>query len=308
MNNEEIWLLNEKYGGEKTEVLELLNDFIAFQNRTKFKKKLPKMNELNTHSVSEDELIFAEFCAVTMQNETKKIIMETHGEIVKQFHAACARLKAGEPLAYLIGTIPFLNTTIYLDSHPLVPRPETEYWVNKVITECFEPSKPTKVLDLCAGSGCIGIAVLQAIPLSHVDFVELDKEHHSTIAKNIIANGIDLTRTHIFGGNLFENITEKYDFIFSNPPYIDKALNRTTDSVISYEPHLALFGGENGLDIISEIIMNAPCFLKEGGTLVIEHEPEQTGEIKNIAQHVQLGTETCKDQFGVLRFTYLTRL
>ena len=90
-----------------------------------------------------------------------------HGEKTDGFFADCKRLALGEPLAYLIGWTPFLNTKIWLDSHPLIPRPETEFWVERAITSMRENAQdtlgflaePAKVLDLCAGSGCIGVAM-----------------------------------------------------------------------------------------------------------------------------------------------------
>jgi release factor glutamine methyltransferase len=82
-----------------------------------------------------------------------------------EFETDVKRLESGEPLAYVIGWQPFCGTKIFLDSHPLIPRPETEYLVNKIITELSDKQN-LKILDLCAGSGCIGVALLQALPCS----------------------------------------------------------------------------------------------------------------------------------------------
>ena len=136
--------------------------------------------------------------------------------------------------------------------------------------------------------------------------MEIDASHHATITQNIEVNGIDPSRARIFGGNLFENITEKYDYILSNPPYIDSNLARTDTSVIAHEPHIALFGGDGGLSLIRQIIVDAPHFLTESGTLVLEHEPEHCEAIKVAAAIVGFDATTLKDQFGVERYTYLT--
>jgi len=311
MSRDEEWLLREKYHGEKTEVLELLNDFIAFQSRTKFEKKIKKTKEVNTHSMSESELFFAEFCATTMQNERLQFLIQTYGEIVKGFLTDCARLNSGEPLAYVIGSIPFLNTKIFLDSHPLIPRTETELWVEKVILEMQSArglaSGRLDVLDLCAGSGCIGVAVLSAVPMARVDFAEIDPCHHPTILKNILENNIDPSRARIFGGDLFTQCTTVYDYILTNPPYIDPTLNRTEHSVKKYEPSIALYGGENGMEIIERIIYESPKFLTKDGTLVIEHEPEQTSQIHELAKPRDFASRTFPDQYGVERYTHLIR-
>src|SRR3989338_975059 len=123
-----------------------------------------------------------------------------------------------KPLAYVLGWIPFIYTKIYLDSKPLIPRTETEYWVDLVIKEIRNSGiKNPKILDLCAGSGCIGVAVLKEIPDALVDFTEIDASHHPTIKKNIRENGLVLSRANIFGGDLFEKVSDTYDFILSNP-------------------------------------------------------------------------------------------
>lgn len=216
-----------------------------------------------------------------------------------EFHADVKRLESGVPLAYLIGWQPFCGTKIWLDSHPLIPRPETEYWAKLAIDEIKKKHHP-HVLDLCAGSGCIGVAVLKAIPDSTVDFVEIDESHHATILKNVQENGIDENRVRILGGNLFENSTDTYDAILTNPPYIDPNLSdRVQDSVVTHEPKIALFGGNGGIELIRTILAQFRQFLRPDGVLYIEHEPEQAGEIQRLLP----GIISEKDQFGVVRFS-----
>ncbi len=230
------------------------------------------------------------------------------GKKTEKFFKDCTRLASGEPLAYVIGWVPFLDTKIFLDSHPLIPRPETEFWVKKAISASLAQEKiPAKILDLCAGSGCIGVSVLAHIKEAHVDFVEIDEHHHETISKNVCENGIDPSRTRIFGGDLFENIADTYDLILTNPPYIDATLGRVADEVLRHEPSRALFGGKDGTEIIERIIANAEKHLAEGGVLYIEHEPEQSTFLNAIAPQYGLMAETCTDQYDILRYTRFTR-
>lgn len=205
------------------------------------------------------------------------------------------RNKVGEPEAYRIGWVPFIHTNIYLDSRPLIPRTETEYWVDLVIKEIKRSRvREPKILDLCAGSGCIGVAVLREIPEALVDFVEMDEKHHSTIRKNVEMNNLDATRTRIFGGNLFENITDQYDFILSNPPYLNPELRgQVQESVALYEPHMALYGGKGGLELIDRILSQVGEHLTPKGSLYLEHEPEQ---VEHLSQS-PLYKETYDDQF-----------
>lgn len=204
--------------------------------------------------------------------------------------------KTREPEAYRIGWVPFIHTEIYLDSKPLIPRTETEYWVDKAIKEIKESGiNEPRVLDMCSGSGAIGVAVLKEVSDAFVDFVELDEKHHATIRKNVEMNNLDATRTQIFGGDLFENITDQYDFILSNPPYLDPKLqDRIQPTVALYEPELALYGGIGGLELIDRILEKVGKYLTPRGVLYLEHEPEH---VEHLAKH-PLYQETYKDQFG----------
>ncbi len=245
------------------------------------------------------------------------------------FEADCAQLEAGVPLAYLIGHVPFLNCTIHLDSHPLIPRPETEYWVEQAINIIkssrrrqdllletlgggdLASSLPTiRILDLCAGSGAIGVAVTKAIPEAYVTFAELDPAHIPTIEKNITQNTIiyDSEKYKVIGGDLFAALPdgERFHFILTNPPYIDAKANTVDINVAEQEPHLALFGGEAGMDLITKIISQAPQYLLPLGQLWIEHEPAQVEAITTLAHTNDFTIITHPDQYGVPRFSVLT--
>lgn len=257
-----------------------------------------------------------------MTNDEQWLLNEKyHGEKTEAFMSDCARLLNDEPLAYVIGHIPFLNTTIYLDLptaclpdrqgqagvRPLIPRTETEFWTKHVIDEISAQGlSSVKILDLCAGSGCIGIALLKALHQVTVDFVEIETAHHPTILKNILQNNIDPHRAHIFGGDLFEQVQSTYDYILTNPPYIDAQQERTEESVVRYEPSRALWGGKDGMEIIERILAHARPFLANDGALYIEHEPEQKEAISIHAKLNGFVHETMLDQYGVFRFTRLS--
>lgn len=229
------------------------------------------------------------------------------GEESDAFFADVKRMVLGEPLGYLIGHVPFLDTTIYLDSKPLIPRPETEFWTEKVIAEMKQGSAPVspRVLDLCAGSGCIGVAIAKAIPRAVVHFSEIDERHISTIEKNLLENGIDQARTTLAHTHLFDVFKGTYDFIVCNPPYIDMDLKRTDDNVLEHEPYIALSGGLAGLEVIAEIIEQAPKHLERGGQLWLEHESEQSEAIRNLARERHFSCSTHHDQYDVERYSVL---
>ena len=231
------------------------------------------------------------------------------GEKTEGFFIDLKRLASGEPLGYVIGHVPFLGCVIHLDSQPLIPRPETEFWTLKAIETMKEAvgsaDRPLRILDLCAGSGAIGIAVAKHMPQSLVDFAEMDQQHTATIERNIKENNIDSSRVRIIAGDLFENITDQYDFILTNPPYIDPSLDRTEQNVKNFEPHLALYGGTDGMELIARIIAEAPQHLSPSGQLWIEHEPEQSEMISKLADIHFKAVQTLLDQYDMERYSVL---
>lgn len=230
-----------------------------------------------------------------------------HGIANQDYQTDLEKLKQGEPLAYLIGNLPFLDCTITLDSRPLIPRVETEYWVGEIIKAYSETkTSPRAILDLCAGSGCIGVALGRAFSQALVDFVEIDSAHHPTIKSNCLRNQLK-NPTRILAGHLFTDLpkNQSYDLIVSNPPYVDSRLKRVAKTVRNYEPALALYGGRAGLEIIAEIIALSPNHLAPGGALWLEHEPEQAREIVALGAKRGFLTTTHLDQYQTPRFSKL---
>ena len=138
-----------------------------------------------------------------------------HNKKTVGFFKDIERLEKGEPIDYLIGWEPFLNCKIDLRFKPLSPRMETEFWVERVIKKMrpsFVKTTEGKVLDLCAGSGCIGIAVLKNIKNSHIVFGEIDKILIQQIRINLKLNKISREKYQIIQSNLFGNIKGKFNF------------------------------------------------------------------------------------------------
>lgn len=234
------------------------------------------------------------------------LLQEKYGGVDSpEYRLDLEHLRSGMPLAYLIGWVPFCHARIFLDSHPLIPRPETEFWTLKAIEHMRSTGNPSpRILDLCAGSGCIGIAIVKEVPGVTCDFVEIDESHHATILRNVRENGIDESRVRILAGSLFEKVADTYDIIVSNPPYIDPERSGFVhQSVIDHEPDQALFGGQDGMELVSEILQEAPAYLNSDGILYIEHEPEQVEAIKRLSPSI----ESCPDQYGVMRYSVLRK-
>lgn len=224
-----------------------------------------------------------------MTKDEKWLLEEKYdGVASKEFEADRLRLAAGEPVAYVIGWQPFLGLSIHLDSHPLIPRPETEWWTRELADELRsgkyavgstqKEDAQLKILDLCAGSGAIGCALLNAVPNAHVSFGEIDETHEVTIRKNIVENHLDESRADVRIGDLFEPFAlEKFDIIATNPPYIPET-RTLPESVIAYEPELALRAGADGLSLIRRIAAEAKTHLVESGEMWLECDSEHAEE------------------------------
>jgi release factor glutamine methyltransferase len=168
-----------------------------------------------------------------------------------------------------------------LDSKPLIPRPETEWWTEELIKKIQDLALERKVLDLCAGSGAIGCAILKHCPNARVSFGELDPAHESTIRKNTGFVNTYLQPDVRIGDLFGPFMGEKFDVIATNPPYIPNE-RKLDASVTHYEPPEALFAGEDGLAIIRHIAKEAPSHLNPGGTLWMECDISNIEEARNL--------------------------
>lgn len=214
-----------------------------------------------------------------------------------------ARIASGEPLAYVIGWIPFLGTTIDLASHPLIPRVETEWWTEQLISHLKERfgEMPFTLLDLCAGSGAIGIAVMKHMPNAVVTFAELKAEHAVGIEKSALQSGAGMP--DVLLGNLFEPVEgQSFDIIATNPPYVPDA-RPLPESVVGYEPKEALYAGVDGLTLIRRIAREARAYVKSGGEIWAECDTTHIDEAHLLFLQGGASTATInEDQYGRPRF------
>jgi release factor glutamine methyltransferase len=236
-----------------------------------------------------------------------------HGQETGEFLADVERLTQGEPLAYIIGWVPFYGCKIDVSLHPMIPRPETEFWVERAVQELRNTQKTTlRLADTFSGSGCIGVALAKHLPHATVELSEYDHALIPQIEKNITANGV-ARRASVTQADALGALTGTYDAIFANPPYIDPESMEDMDrSVTHYEPHLSLFAGERGLDFIKLIIQNGGAFLNPGGTFYIEcdaHQREWIDELMSAyltdEDHTPWKHEFWFDQYEQVRFLIL---
>jgi len=227
------------------------------------------------------------------------------GKETDAYKADVERLRQGEPLAYVIGWTPFLEQTIFLGSRPLIPRVETEYWVERAleyIARTYRDS-PITVLDIFAGSGAIGVATLAKLSNVSVDFAEIEKEHIATIKKNIIENGLSLSKARCIVSDVWSDVDGVYDVIFANPPYIGTKSKNVADSVKDFEPARALFAEKNGIALIESFVRGVDQHLSERGVFWCEHDPEQTEEVVSLIENEGFLSNVWIDQYGNQRVT-----
>lgn len=237
-----------------------------------------------------------------MTLEEKWLLEEKYGGTrTPAFEADCKRLASGDPLAYVIGFQPFLGLKIFLDSKPLIPRPETEWWVEEMLSKTGEAAGPFRFLDLCAGSGAIGCAALACLPSTCVYFGEIDSAHEPTIRKNISENNLDTSRADIRIGDLFEPFGEMtFDLIAANPPYIPNA-RILPESVSRFEPERALRAGGDGLSVIRRIAERLPKHLAPGGAAYIECDSAHAAAACALFSARELAAHIENDQYDAPR-------
>ena len=200
---------------------------------------------------------------------------------------ATKRLLAGEPLAYILGEWEFYGLDLYVNPNVLIPRDDTCAVVSLAINQAlFLPEEP-RILDLCTGTGCIGLAVASRVKDAWVTLADISKEAMAVARKNIARHKMS-GKVSVVQANALEKppaFLGKFDMIISNPPYLTTQEMKELDaSVFDYEPHLALFGGEDGLDFYRAIAKNYRKALKPGGYLAFEYGDTQADDVCRILE------------------------
>lgn len=199
----------------------------------------------------------------------------------------------------------FLGCKISISKKVFEPRQETEYWVKGFLKELkILKDSQIKVLDIFAGSGCAGIAVLKNTKNAFVDFSDIDENALDQIKTNLSLNNIKKSRFNIFKSDIFSDLnSKKWDFILANPPYV--ALRRISEvqkEVLEKDPHIALFSGDDGMLHIKKFLNRAKKHLNQKGKIYMEFDPFQKKEIERILIENKYKYQFKKDQFKKIRY------
>ncbi len=199
---------------------------------------------------------------------------------LEKYNIAIQRRVKKEPVAYITGKKEFWSVDFVVNKSTLVPRPETEILIYKLIS--FFKNKRINILDIGTGSGCILLSILKELNLSIGTGIDISSKAIQTAKKNSQnLNLLNRAKFKVFDLNKFN--VGKYDLIVSNPPYIlSKDIKKLSKDIINHEPLIALDGGIDGLDLIKKVIYKADYLLKRKGLLALEIGHSQYQKVSNI--------------------------
>ena len=212
------------------------------------------------------------------------------------FWQQIARRVKREPLQYITGIQEFWSLDFCVDHHVLIPRPETELVVEvglELLGAPYSPQQPIHILDLGTGSGCITIALATQLPQAQFWAGDVSCDALAVARENAQRHGVDDRITFIQTDmaditdmhDSLESMRSNFDLIVTNPPYITQPeLTTLQPEVRDWEPHLALDGGQDGLDFYRCLLQNCPMLLRLGGWLIMEIGHDQSETIRRLAE------------------------
>lgn len=264
---------------------------------------------LRAIGVEEDQLEARELICLASNKTREEFLRDrsyySSSEIEARMEELLLRREAGEPVAYLVGEWEFYGLTLEVDRGVLIPRPDTEVLAERAIYHAGQVKESCRVLDLCAGSGCVGLAVASQVSGCRVLLADWSEDALRVARKNVRKTdsrgqvGCDRV-------NALEKPSRQlgsFNVIACNPPYIRRGdLAGLDASVRDYEPTMALDGGEDGLDFYRAITKNWKAALRPGGVLLFEVGYDQADDV--IALMEQQGyqdIQTFQDGGGIRR-------
>lgn len=225
--------------------------------------------------MNETELIFSEILhcdRVSLYQNRKLALSKENSEFLAR---ALARRMTGEPVQYIMGKACFMGFDFKVNPQVLIPRPETEILVEKAIEKLSLISNKLpdlKILDIGTGSGCIAIALAKFFPEARITAIDVSPSALEVARENAKSNQVE-KKIIFLQSNLFASYELRamnYELIISNPPYISAEEFERLEPEVKFEPHLALDGGGDGLEIYRRIIKDAHLYLKASGFLILE--------------------------------------
>ena len=226
-----------------------------------------KKENINSHQL-DSELILSHIMDVSREFLILNSQLKIKKNTLKKYNFAILRRIKREPIAYITGKKEFWSENFLVNENTLVPRPETELMIYRVLK--FFKNRTINVLDIGTGSGCVLLSILKNLNFSRGTGIDISSKAIKVATTN--AKNLNLSnRTHFKICDIKNYNIGKYDLIISNPPYIpSKDIKNLSKDIIDHEPKSALDGGTDGLDLIKKVIYKSNHLLKRNGLLVIE--------------------------------------
>ena len=246
------------------------------------------IQKLNKNNIEDSSLITKKLLQKLLNITDTQIVIKSdeqiNQDIVNKYEEMLNKIIEGIPLQYITNEKYFYGIKFYVDENVLIPQPDTEILVEEVINICKNKNKEIKILDMCTGSGCIGICLAKNIKDTSVTLVDISNKALEVAEKNAKENN---AKVEIIQSDMFENIKDKYDIIVSNPPYIETDTIKTLSIEVQNEPNLALDGGEDGLKFYRILANNAYRYLNEDGFICMEIGYNQKETVIKILEETQ---------------------
>lgn len=261
------------------------------------------INLLKENNINEP-IIKTRIILANILNKNKEYILihedeKLNGSLLNAFENNIKKICNGMPVQYVTNKQEFMGLEFYVDENVLIPQPDTEILVEEVISICrsFDihaiKNKDIKILDLCTGSGAIGISIAKILENSKITLSDISIEALKVAEKNyknIVGTSAN-NKIQIVQSDLFESINDKFDIIVSNPPYIKSDVIKTLDKEVQNEPKIALDGGKDGLEIYRRIIDEAYKYLRPNGYLALEIGYDQKEEVIELIKSTKRYTD-----------------
>ena len=215
------------------------------------------------------------------------LIFRPDGEATTLGNLSLQRLLKEEPLPYVLGEWEFYGLPLYVTKDVLIPRDDTCAVAEMAISQALFLKQDPRVLDLCCGSGCIGLAIASRVKDARVTLADLSQEALTVAKKNVHRHklGAKVSCVRVDALGEAPAFLGKFDMIVSNPPYVTgEEMKLLPASVRDYEPHMALYGGDDGLDFYRSIAENSRSVLKPGGYLAFEFGMGQGDDVCRILE------------------------
>ncbi|MFZ4767041.1 MAG: peptide chain release factor N(5)-glutamine methyltransferase [Roseimicrobium sp.] len=212
----------------------------------------------------------------------------------------------GEPLQHVLGTVEFYRQEFVSDHRALIPRPETEHLVCILVEQVFRQAPPERVLDMGAGSGCIGLSLAKAWPGAAVTLADVSEDALELARYNGERVGLATSGVKFVRSDLFEKLGgERYDLIVANLPYIPTGDIPNLSREVRRDPVLALDGGPTGLAIIERLLAESPFHLRPRGCVALELQHDQSAAVcARLHSLGYSGIQVQRDLSGIERFVF----